>query len=92
MRRVRLLLAQKARSHGDRLFVVTLTEFDLDPSRLLSIKSAICDAGVRVIDLAPEIIEMARTRPGEEMFRPKGHLSAAMNEWVATQVARRLED
>jgi hypothetical protein len=85
-------LARAAEASGKHLLVVALSGANQDAQHVADFLSRAQAAGIATLDLTPQLIRMASTpHERERWFRPKLHLSGHANDWVASQVANRLE-
>ena len=82
-------LAEKVNASNAELVVVTLVGAPLDVTHLSRLVAHVRTLGFQVVDLAPTIEELGSAEPAET-FRPRGHLSPAMNQWVAERVSEAL--
>ncbi len=80
-------IAKTTREQSVRLLLVALRPKDGDVERLAPVLAHAREIGVEVVDLVPGITRLAELNPENRVFRPKGHLSPASNEWVAEQLA-----
>jgi hypothetical protein len=85
-------LARAADASGKRLLVVALAGANQDTQHVADLLSRAQAAGIAILDLTPKLIRMALApHERERWFRPKLHLSGHANDWVASQIANRIE-
>jgi hypothetical protein len=85
-------IARVAREQQVRLMLVVLRTKHEDIGRLPLVVAGARELGIEVVDLVPGITRLARLRPRGPVFRPKGHLTASSNEWVASSLAGQLAE